>query len=104
MVLPDSSSRLFSSLLIKHKLPHVAKKHRGFAFLTFANPADAQDAIDNYDLNELPGHKGRGKFLKCSIANPNKFGGDGSGNGRGDRAGMFLTPYSKYCSASSEEW
>ncbi|GFZ44101.1 hypothetical protein JCM24511_01822 [Saitozyma sp. JCM 24511] len=52
-------------------------KHRGYAFLTFANPADAQDAIDNYDLNELPGYQGRGKFLKCNIAQPNKYAGEG---------------------------
>lgn len=61
-------------------------KHRGYAFITFANPADAQDAIDNYDLNELPGYRGQGKFLKCSIAAPNKFGNvAGSGN-KFDRA------------------
>ncbi|RXK40092.1 cyclophilin [Tremella mesenterica] len=60
--------------------PHEPNKHRGFAFLTFANPADAQDAIDNYDLNELPGYKGRGKFLKCSIAQPNRYGNEGEGD------------------------
>lgn len=41
--------------------------------MTFTNPDDAADAIDNYDLNELPGYAGRGKFLKCSVANINKF-------------------------------
>ncbi|KAJ7172433.1 hypothetical protein C8R46DRAFT_1161854 [Mycena filopes] len=30
-------------------------KHRGFAFVTYASAADAQDAIDNMDLNELQG-------------------------------------------------
>ncbi|KAK1924383.1 hypothetical protein DB88DRAFT_284485 [Papiliotrema laurentii] len=65
--------------------PNDSRKHRGYAFLTFANPADAQDAIDNYDLNELPGYVGRGKFLKCSIANPNKYGNEGQGEGRFDR-------------------
>ncbi|KAL7421707.1 hypothetical protein Q5752_003477 [Cryptotrichosporon argae] len=48
-------------------------KHRGFAFLTFSSPADAQDAIDNYDLNELPGYRGQGRFLKCSVAQPDRF-------------------------------
>jgi RNA recognition motif-containing protein len=61
-----------------------ASKHRGYAFITFAEAADAQEAIDNYDLNELPGYVGQGKFLKCSIANPNKYGGDASG--KHDRA------------------
>lgn len=55
----------------------AATKHRGFAFITFANPADAQEAIDNYDLNELPAYRGQGKFLKCSIAAPNKYGTTG---------------------------
>lgn len=57
----------------------AASKHRGYAFITFAEAADAQEAIDNYDLNELPAYRGQGKFLKCSIAQPNKFGGDGTG-------------------------
>ena len=56
-----------------------SKGHRGFAFLTFSNAEDAADAIDNYDLNELPGFVGQGKFLKCSIANPDKFGAEGGG-------------------------
>jgi len=42
-------------------------KHRGFAFVTYASPADAQDAIDNMDLNEL-----RGRVLKVNIARPMK--------------------------------
>ncbi|EJT47185.1 cyclophilin [Trichosporon asahii var. asahii CBS 2479] len=58
-------------------LTSTATKHRGYAFITFANPADAQEAIDNYDLNELPAYRGQGKFLKCSIAAPNKYGTTG---------------------------
>ena len=58
------------------------KGHRGFAFLTYSNAEDAADAIDNYDLNELPGFVGQGKFLKCSIANPDKFGMAEGGKGR----------------------
>ncbi|TFK29964.1 RNA-binding domain-containing protein [Coprinopsis marcescibilis] len=42
-------------------------KHRGFAFVTFSSPADAQDAIDNMDMNEL-----RGRVLKVNLAKPVK--------------------------------
>ncbi|EGN95945.1 hypothetical protein SERLA73DRAFT_185386 [Serpula lacrymans var. lacrymans S7.3] len=42
-------------------------KHRGFAFVTYSSPADAQDAIDNMDLNEL-----RGRVLKVNLARPMK--------------------------------
>lgn len=42
-------------------------KHRGFAFVTYASPADAQDAIDNMDLNEL-----HGRVIKVNIARPFK--------------------------------
>jgi len=40
-------------------------KHRGYAFVTFGSPVDAQDAIDNMDMNEL-----KGKVLKVNIARP----------------------------------
>jgi len=42
-------------------------KHRGFAFVTFGSSADAQDAIDNMDLNEL-----RGRVIKVNLARPMK--------------------------------
>lgn len=42
-------------------------KHRGFAFVTYSSAADAQDAIDNMDLNEF-----RGKVLKVNTARPIK--------------------------------
>jgi len=42
-------------------------KHRGYAFVTYSSAADAQDAIDNMDMNEL-----RGRILKVSIARPMK--------------------------------
>jgi len=42
-------------------------KHRGYAFVTFGSPADAQDAIDNMDMNEL-----KGKVLKVNLARPMK--------------------------------
>ncbi|CAE7168464.1 unnamed protein product [Rhizoctonia solani] len=48
--------------------------HRGFAFVTFSSPADAQDAIDNMDLNVI-----HDKVVKVNIAkamkveaNPNR--------------------------------
>ncbi|WRT66202.1 uncharacterized protein IL334_003155 [Kwoniella shivajii] len=71
------------------KVPHEVQdptKHRGFAFITFSHPSDAQDAIDNFDLNELPGYQGRGKFLKCSLANPNRFASEGGSGGKFDKA------------------
>ncbi|KAL4077361.1 hypothetical protein V8B97DRAFT_1941390 [Scleroderma yunnanense] len=40
-------------------------KHRGFAFVTYSSAPDAQDAIDNMDLNEF-----HGKVLKVNIARP----------------------------------
>jgi len=40
-------------------------KHRGFGFVTFASSADAHDAIDNMDMNEL-----KGKVLKVNLARP----------------------------------
>jgi peptidyl-prolyl isomerase E (cyclophilin E) len=42
-------------------------KHRGFAFITFSSSADAQDAIDNMDMNEL-----KRKILKVNLARPIK--------------------------------
>lgn len=48
-------------------IPSSEAKHRGFAFVTYTSPADAQDAIDNMDLNEL-----RGRVLKVNIARPIK--------------------------------
>ncbi|CAE6490343.1 unnamed protein product [Rhizoctonia solani] len=48
--------------------------HRGFAFVTFSSPADAQDAIDNMDLNVI-----HDKVVKVNLAkamkveaNPNR--------------------------------
>jgi peptidyl-prolyl isomerase E (cyclophilin E) len=47
--------------------PDEISKHRGFAFVTFTSSADAQDAIDNMDLNEL-----QGKVIKVNLARPMK--------------------------------
>ena len=43
-------------------------KHRGFALVTYSSAADAQDAIDNMDLNEF-----RGKVLKVNVARQTKL-------------------------------
>ena len=56
-------------------------KHRGFAFITFTSSADAQDAIDNMDLNEL-----QGKVVKVNLARPMK----GPIQPLGNRAGGCL--------------
>ena len=50
-------------------------KHRGYAFATFASAGDAQDAIDNMDMNEL-----RGRILKVSLARPMKGVTPATGN------------------------
>ncbi|WVQ99263.1 hypothetical protein IAU59_006395 [Kwoniella sp. CBS 9459] len=83
--------------IIDIKIPHEAQdptKHRGFAFITFSSASDAQDAIDNYDLNELPNYKGRGKILKCSLAQPDRFASEGGGN-KFDRAIWASDEYQK---------
>lgn len=58
----------------------IDAKHRGFGFITYASPADAQDAIDNMDLNEL-----RGKVIKVNLARPMK----GPIQPLGNRAGGY---------------
>ncbi|KAI5899462.1 RNA-binding domain-containing protein [Schizophyllum commune H4-8] len=55
--------------------PGFKNKHRGFAFVTFTSSADAQDAIDNMDLNEL-----QGKVIKVNLAKPQKAPVQGAGN------------------------
>jgi peptidyl-prolyl isomerase E (cyclophilin E) len=53
-------------------------KHRGFAFVTFSSAEDAQDAIDNMDMNELSG-----RVLKVSLARPMKTPAQLGGNRAG---------------------
>ncbi|KAF8178243.1 hypothetical protein BJ912DRAFT_1056448 [Pholiota molesta] len=53
----------------------TAPKHRGFAFVTFSSAADAQDAIDNMDMNEL-----QGRVLKVNLARPMKAALNPQGN------------------------
>ena len=50
-------------------------KHRGFAFVTYSSSADAQDAIDNMDLNEL-----NGRVLRVNLAKPMKGPTQAAGN------------------------
>jgi peptidyl-prolyl isomerase E (cyclophilin E) len=84
----------------------LENRHRGFAFVTFTSQQDAQDAIDNMDMNEL-----EGRVLKVSSARPQKATVQGAGN----RAGLFsgfISPlsglaYPKTCPLlvwESEEW
>ena len=56
--------------------------------MTFASAGDAQDAIDNMDLNEL-----RGRVLKVNIARPMKAQPQLQGN----RAGKFILHCSYIC-------
>ncbi|EEB91921.1 hypothetical protein MPER_09646 [Moniliophthora perniciosa FA553] len=65
-------------------------KHRGFAFVTYSSAGDAQDAIDNMDLNEL-----RGRVIKVNLAKPMKTPMQLGGN----RAGKWPRPLWE-----SEEW
>ncbi|KAJ7709874.1 hypothetical protein B0H17DRAFT_1029581 [Mycena rosella] len=60
-------------------------KHRGFAFVTYGSAADAQDAIDNMDLNEL-----QGRVIKVNLARPMK--------------GLMQQPGGNRAIWESEEW
>jgi hypothetical protein len=53
---------------------------------------DAQDAIDNYDFNELPGRQGQGRYLKVNLARPDNKAAGAAGM-RGDRAGAHRSDY-----------
>jgi peptidyl-prolyl isomerase E (cyclophilin E) len=75
-------------------------KHRGYGFVTFGTPADAQDAIDNMDMNEL-----KGRVLKVNLARPMK----GPIQPMGNRAGVFIVIFTLYPLSlaivwESEEW
>lgn len=66
----------------------IEAKHRGFAFVTYGSSADAQDAIDNMDLNEMGG-----KVLKVNLARPMK----GQLQPGGNRAGEQSDHYTVIC-------
>jgi len=65
-------------------------KHRGFAFVTYASSADAQDAIDNMDLNEMGG-----KVLKVNLARPMKGQLQAGGNRAVWESEEWLQQYAK---------
>jgi hypothetical protein len=48
----------------------IADPHRGFAFIEFDDPSDAQDAIDNMNLSEM-----FGKTLRVNLAKPGVVSG-----------------------------
>jgi len=70
--------------------PEAATKHRGFAFVTFSSAEDAQDAIDNMDLNELSG-----RVLKVSLARPMKTPAQLGGNRAVWESEDWLKQYAK---------
>jgi len=47
--------------------PNVPGPHRGYAFITYSSSLDAQDAMDNMDLNEF-----NGRLLRVNLARPQK--------------------------------
>ncbi|KAI0006170.1 hypothetical protein BJV74DRAFT_26964 [Russula compacta] len=65
-------------------------KHRGYAFVTFSSASDAQDAIDNMDMNEL-----RGRILKVSPARPMKGVTPSTGNRAIWESEEWLKQYAK---------
>ncbi|KAH9946039.1 RNA-binding domain-containing protein [Epithele typhae] len=65
-------------------------KHRGFAFVTYSSPADAQDAIDNMDLNEL-----NGRVLRVNLARPMKGPTQAAGNRAIWESEDWLSKYAK---------
>ncbi|KAF8514831.1 RNA-binding domain-containing protein [Hysterangium stoloniferum] len=66
-------------------------KHRGFAFVTFTQALDAQDAIDNMDMNEY-----RGRVLKVNLAKPQKTPIQGAGNRAIWESEEWLQTYAKH--------
>lgn len=87
----QQSSNVFRSLHVSEEAHTLyssfatASKHRGFAFVTFSSSGDAQDAIDNMDLNEL-----RGRVLKVNLARPMKGPSQMSGNRAGASSTVIL--------------
>jgi len=70
-------------------------KHRGYGFVTFSSAGDAQDAIDNMDMNEL-----RGRILKVSLARPMKGVAPPTGNRAIWESEEWLKQYAKPLSGS----
>ncbi|KAJ3801302.1 hypothetical protein GGU11DRAFT_769718 [Lentinula aff. detonsa] len=78
-------------------------KHRGFAFVTYSSTSDAQDAIDNMDLNEL-----RGRVIKVNLARPMKTPMQLGGNRAGECSShplLTIVLTQSVCAVwESEEW
>ncbi|GBE81955.1 hypothetical protein BKA93DRAFT_801584 [Sparassis latifolia] len=73
----------------------IETKHRGFAFVTYSSTADAQDAIDNMDLNEL-----NGRVLRVNLARPMRGPTQGAGNRAIWESEDWLKQYAKPLSRS----
>lgn len=57
-------------------------RSKGFAFVTYSDPASAQNAL------ELNGTEFGGRRLRVNFARDNREGGSGSGSNRGGRRGQ----------------
>ncbi|VDB83004.1 unnamed protein product [Peniophora sp. CBMAI 1063] len=75
---------------VAHGAQPTEAKHRGFGFVTFSSAGDAQDAIDNMDMNEL-----QGKVLKVNIARPMKAQPQLQGNRAVWESEEWLKEYAK---------
>ncbi|GAA5933472.1 uncharacterized protein JCM15063_001322 [Sporobolomyces koalae] len=60
--------------------PTSKHRHRGFAFVSYAQGQSALDAIDNMHRNVLPGVTNQGKALKVNRAKPQKGAQNGNSN------------------------
>ncbi|KAG9722934.1 peptidyl prolyl cis-trans isomerase cyclophilin, partial [Aureobasidium melanogenum] len=61
--------------LPKPELPLNPEPHRGFGYVEFESPQDAQEAIDNMDQSEL-----FGRVIKVNLAKEQKAEGEGLGS------------------------
>ncbi|KAJ1026078.1 hypothetical protein NDA18_003738 [Ustilago nuda] len=56
----------------------AGKRNKGFGFITFSNPEEALDALDNMNLNSI-----NGRTINVNLADPNKVKDAGGMGGRG---------------------
>lgn len=61
--------------LPKPELPSNPEPHRGFGYVEFERPQDAQESIDNMDQSEL-----FGRVIKVNLAKEQKAEGEGLGS------------------------
>lgn len=61
--------------LPKPELPSNPEPHRGFGYVEFESPQDAQESIDNMDQSEL-----FGRVIKVNLAKEQKAEGEGLGS------------------------